>query len=249
MAGHNKWSKIKHRKAVVDKRRGKAWTMCSRAIIVAAKTGGGDPNFNFGLRAAMDDARYYNMPSDNVERAIKKGLGGGAGEDYEVMRYEGYGAGGVAVVIDAFTNNRARTAGDVRLLLGKHGGKLGTAGCVSHQFEQKGRVEVLADRAAGDRLMEVALEIGADDVRGPSSSDENADACIWEVICPPNIFAQVRAALEKAGHTLGDSSIEMLPLVSTNVGGSDAESLAEMIEALEENDDIKRVYSNAIWPD
>src|SRR5262249_41571009 len=160
MAGHNKWSKVKHRKAVVDKRRSKAWTMCSRAIISAARQNGPDPNFNFALRAALDEARYHNVPNDNVERAIKKGVGGGAGDDYEPVRYEGYGPGGVAVIVEAYTNNRARTAGEVRNIFGDYSGKLGTTGCVAHQFEHKGRIEIKAAATDEDRVIEAALNAG-----------------------------------------------------------------------------------------
>jgi len=246
MAGHNKWSKIRHRKAVVDKRRGKAWTMCSRAIIVAARTGGGDPNFNYALRAAMDEARYHNMPAENVERAVKKGLGGGAGDDYETCRYEGYGAGGVAVVIEAFTNNRARTAGDVRMILGSYEGKLGVSGCVSHQFEQKGRIIITAGPTDEDAIMELGLNAGADDVRRVEDEEQPT----WEVLCPPADFAKVRAALGEAklrGEKLhiGESGIEMLPLTLTAVTGEAAKSVLDLVEELEDNEDIKKVYTNA----
>jgi len=267
MAGHNKWSKIRHRKAVVDKRRGKAWSMCSRAIIVAARTGGGDPSFNYALRAAMDEARYHNMPADNVERAIKKGLGGAAGDDYENCRYEGYGAGGVAIVIDAFTNNRARTAGDVRLILSTNGGKLGTTGCVSHQFDQKGRILVTGLATDEDVLIELALGVGADDVR--RIDDEQPQGTVaWEVLCAPTEFAHVRQGLSEklappipvsrnptervqpplpgSGKlAIGESGIEMLPLALTAVAGEDAKSVLELVEELEDNEDIKKVYTNA----
>src|SRR6185369_9311190 len=131
MAGHNKWSKIKRKKAVTDSRRSKAWTMCLRAVMMAARSGGGDPEFNFALRTAIDEAKYHNVPKDNLERAIKKGAGGGEGENYEQGRYEGYGPGGVALIIDALTNNKTRTAADVRLILSKYGGNLGATGCVA----------------------------------------------------------------------------------------------------------------------
>ena len=145
MAGHNKWSKIKHRKAVVDKRRGKVWTKCSKAIIVAARNGGSDPAANLALRYAIDEARYANMPRDTIERAIKKGAGEVGGESWENVRYEGYGPGGVALLIDALTDNRTRTVGDLRLAMGKYGGNLGSAGCVSYMFEAKGQIVVRID--------------------------------------------------------------------------------------------------------
>ena len=242
MAGHNKWSKVKHRKAVVDKRRSKAWSMCSRAIIVAARTGGPDPEFNVSLRQAIDEARYYNMPNDNIERAIKKGAGGGAGEDYEFVRYEGYGPGGVAVVIDALTDNRTRTAGDVRLLFTKHSGKLGATGCVSHQFEQKGRLTVIGG-GDEDKVFEIAVGAGADDVRKGDAPGH------FDVLCVPTDFARVRDGLLKAGLKLGESAIEMFPTVMVTVAGEQAEELIDLVDGLEENDDVKKVYSNADIPE
>lgn len=272
MAGHNKWSKIKHRKAVVDKRRAKAWTMCSRAIIVAAKTGGPDPSFNFALRAAIDEARYHNVPADNIDRAIKKGVGGGAGDDYEPVRYEGYGPAGAAIVIDALTNNRARTAGDVRLILGDHSGKLGTSGCVAHQFEAKGRIVVSATRVAPDatedRVLEAALNAGADDVK--SIEPEEPAVAGWEVLCPPAALHAVKQGLIAAGFgsgqpevasagrhgapvtpslMIGECTLEMIPTVTVAVSGAAAKELLELIDALEDNDDIKKVHTNADIPE
>lgn len=244
MAGHNKWSKIKHRKAVVDKRRAKAWTMCSRAIIVAAKTGGPDPEFNFALRAAIDEARYHNVPADNIDRAIKKGVGGGAGDDYEPVRYEGYGPGGAALVIDAFTNNRARTAGDLRLTLGNHGGKLGTTGCVSHQFEQKGRITVTGASGDEDAIMEAALNAGADDVR--KVDDETPT---WDVLCGPTALHTVKQGLVNAKLAVGEAILDMIPSATVAVSGEAAKALLELIDALEDNDDVKKVYSNGDVPD
>ncbi len=246
MAGHNKWSKIKHRKAVVDKRRAKAWTMCSRAIIVAAKMGGPDPGFNFALRTAIEEARYHNVPADNIDRAIKKGVGGGAGEDYEPVRYEGYGPGGVALVIDALTNNRARTAGDLRLILGNHDGKLGTTGCVSHQFEQKGRITIAggAGGAEGEEaIMEAALNAGADDVR--RADDDTPETPMWDVLCAPASLHTVKQGLVAARMPVGESILDMLPTTTVAVGGEAAKLLLELIDALEDNDDVKKVYSNA----
>ncbi len=243
MAGHNKWSKIKHRKAVVDKRRGKAWTMCSRAIIVAAKTGGPDPAFNFALRAAIDEARYHNVPADNIDRAIKKGIGGGAGDDYEPVRYEGYGPGGVALIIDALTNNRARTAGDLRLILGNHGGKLGTTGCVAHQFESKGRIVITGTRvgaATEEVVLEAALAAGADDV-----TPEDPDAGSWCVLCAPGSLHAVKQALESAGLNTGETTLEMLASATVAVTGEAARTLVELLDTLDDNDDVKKVHSNA----
>ncbi len=245
MAGHNKWSKIKHRKAVVDKRRGKAWTMCSRAIIVAAKTGGPDPAFNFALRAAIDEARYHNVPADNIDRAIKKGIGGGAGDDYEPVRYEGYGPGGVALIIDALTNNRARTAGDLRLILSDHGGKLGTTGCVSHQFESKGRVVITGGRdgpVCEEAAMDAALAAGADDVM---PEDAEGGAGTWCVLCAPGSLHAVKQALEGAGLKVGEATLEMIASATVAVAGEAARTLMKLVDALDDNDDVKRVHTNA----
>lgn len=240
MAGHNRWSKVKHRKAVVDKRRGKALSMCSRAIISAARQHGPDPNFNHALRAAIDEARYYNVPGDNIERAIKKGAGGGEGENYEPTRYEGYGPGGVCVIVDALTNNRARTVANLRLIFEDHDCKLGQAGCVSHQFEHKGRIEVKALRSDEDRVMELALEAGADDVL--NTGDEDA---MFEVLCDPTKLHAVKARLVELKLTLGHASTAMIPSVNTIVTGGDVKALMDFVDALEDDEDVKKVYTNA----
>lgn len=247
MAGHNKWSKIKHRKAVVDKRRAKAWTMCSRLITTAARAGGGDPAFNASLRTAIDEARYHNVPSDNIERAIKKGVGGGQGDDYEPVRYEGYGAGGVAVIVDALTNNRTRTAADVRLIFAENEGKFGAAGCVAHQFEHTGRI-VVSPGAAGprteDEVFEAALAAGADDVR---PTDEEPGS--WDVLAAPTQFLAVKAGLAAAGLRIGEAELEMVPGVLVQVAGDHAKSVLALVEALEDNEDVKKVWTNADIPD
>ncbi|MBA4027620.1 MAG: YebC/PmpR family DNA-binding transcriptional regulator [Planctomyces sp.] len=246
MAGHNKWSKVKHRKAVVDKRRSKAWSMCSRAIIVAARAGGGDPGFNFALRQAIDEARYYNVPGDNIERAIKKGVGGGDGDDYQPVRYEAYGPAGVALIIDALTDNRTRTAADVRMILSKHEGKLGASGSVAHMFEHRGRAVVTATLADEDRLLQAALEAGADDVVHLGSDQGEA---AWEVLTPPPALQAVRQSVERAGLTVGQCGHEMLPQTTVTLTAAQAEAVAALIDALEDNEDVKRVYSNHLAPD
>jgi YebC/PmpR family DNA-binding regulatory protein len=265
LAGHNKWSKIKHRKKVVDKRRSKAWTMCSRAIISAARQGGPDPAFNFLLRAAIDEARYYNVPSDNIERAIKKGSGGGDTDSYEPVRYEGYGPGGVAVIVEAFTNNRTRTAGDVRLIFTKHGGggKLGVPGCVAHSFAHKGRLLVMGQHSDEGRLMDAALEAGADDLAFEASrDDEPSGPGVWTVYTPPELMLSVRDRLKAAGWAPADAEklkwhangrldgeaaagFEMVPLNTVELSDEAVELLAELVDALEDNDDVKLVYTNA----
>ncbi|CAN5743223.1 YebC/PmpR family DNA-binding transcriptional regulator [soil metagenome] len=237
MAGHNKWSKIKHRKAVVDKRRGKAWSMCSRAIISAVRQGGPDPAFNFALRAALDEAKYHNVPADNIERAIRKGAGGAAGDNFELARYEGYGPGGVAVIVDALTDNRTRTAANVRNIFDDFGGKLGVAGCVAHMFAHKGRFEVSAPAREEDRVIELALAAGADDVR---SVDEGT----FEVLCAPERVGAVHAGLKAAGLTLSPPATEMIPHTLTRVEGEHAEGVSAMLEELEDDEDVKKVFSN-----
>lgn len=241
MAGHNKWSKIKHRKAVVDKRRGKAWTMCSRGITVAARAGGADPEFNFALRTALDEAKYHNVPKDNIDRAIKKGLGGGDGDDYEHVRYEAYGPHGVAIVIDALTNNRTRTAGDLRLILGKHQGNLGTTGCVGFLFETKGRILVAGARDVENRLFEIAAGAGADDI----TFDEDDDEPGWTVLTSVASYNAVREAIDKASLQIRGAGIEPVATTLVRVEGEGARDVLELVDALEDNDDVRKVYVNA----
>lgn len=241
MAGHNKWSKVKHRKAVVDKRRSKAWTMCTRAIISAAKAGGPDPAFNFALRAALDEAKYHNVPKDNIERAIKKGVGGGEGDDYQPVRYEGYGPSGTALVIEALTNNRTRTAADLRLTLGKYGGNLGTNGCVAFMFDTKGKITLSAKAHDEERLFELVAGAGADDL----SFDDDPDDPTFTALTPVPAFGAVKAAIEAAEFTIKDAAIEQIPNTMSALNAENARQLLDLIEALEDNDDVKKVYTNA----
>lgn len=245
MAGHNKWSKIKHRKAVVDKRRGKVWTKVSKAIIVAAKHGGPDPASNLSLRYAIDEARYANMPRDTIERAIQKGAGGGDTGSYETVRYEGYAPGGVAVIVDALTDNRTRTVGDVRLAFGDHSGNLGNSGCVAYLFDHRGQITLDGGNATEDRLMEVAAEAGADNIEPAGDDDERA----WLVSTSPAQFQAVKDALEKAGFSITDAQLAMVPQNRVEVRGDTAREVMELVESLEELDDVQKVYSNADIPD
>lgn len=244
MAGHNKWSKIKHRKKVVDKRRSKAWTMCSRAIISAARQGGPDPDFNFALRAALEEARYHNVPKDNIERAIKKGVGGGDGDDYEPVRYEGYGPAGVAIVVEALTNNRTRTAADLRLIFSKHGGNLGTTGCVSFMFETKGRIIVSAKASDEERLFEIAAGAGADDL-----SLDDSDEPSFTILTSVPAFVAVKAAIEGAKFTISEAAIEPIATTLSVVTAEVAKELLELVDALEDDEDVKRVTTNADIPE
>lgn len=252
MAGHSKWHNIKHRKAAVDKKRGKVWTKCAKAIIVAAKTGGPDPASNLSLRYAIDEARYANMPRDTIDRAIKKGSGELGGENYEAVRYEGYGPSGVAILIDALTDNRTRTVGDLRLILGKFGGNLGSSGCVAYLFEPKGLILVSAAPPQADkkkpppatfseeRLIEVALDAGAEDVEAPEASDT-----LWTVTTSPADFPRVKERLEAAAFVIDDARLDMLPTTHAPVRGDDATRLLSLVDAVEDLDDVQKVYTNA----
>lgn len=241
MAGHSKWANIKHRKAAVDKVRGRAWSKCARAIMSAARQGGSNPETNLALRYAIDEARYENMPKDTIERAVKKGAGELEGQAYENCRYEGYAPGGVAVIVDSLTDNRTRTAGDMRLIFGKHGGNMGASGCVAYLFDQRGVIMLSADQAPSeDRLMEIAIDAGAIDVERVSDA--------WVVTTAPADFQSVKDSLEKAGVPIASASLAMLPQNTVAVSRDNAAQVAKLLDALEEHDDIQKVYSNADLP-
>ena len=241
MAGHNKWSKIKHRKAVVDKRRGKVWTKISKAIIVAAKHGGGDPDSNLSLRYAIDEARYANMPRDTIERAIQKGAGGGDQSNYESVRYEGYAPGGVAVIVDALTDNRTRTVGDLRLAFGNAGGNMGNSGCVAYMFQSRGVILADAGGRSEDAMIELALEAGAVDARKP----DDAESAVWTILTEVAAFGAVKDALEKAGLKIEEANLAMVPNTLVAVSSDHAKSVIELVDAIEDLDDVQRVYTNA----
>jgi YebC/PmpR family DNA-binding regulatory protein len=215
--------------------------MCLRAVMMAARSGGGDPEFNFALRTAIDEAKYHNVPKDNLERAIKKGAGGGEGESYEQGRYEGYGPGGVALIIDALTNNRTRTAADVRLILSKYGGNLGATGCVAFSFETKGRIVVSAPASAEETLFEVAAGAGADDIQ----FEDDDESPSFTVFTPVQAFNAVKQAIEQANLNITEARIEPIPTTTSAVSGDNAKQLLELVDALEDNDDIQKVYTNA----
>jgi len=236
MAGHSHWARIKRAKAVTDARRGKLWGKLSRAIIVAARQGGGDPATNLQLRYAIDAARDANMPKDTIERAIKRGTGELGGEEYVEMVFEGYGPGGAAVLATALTDNRNRTAPEIKKAFERRGGKLGATGSVAWMFSKRGVVVVRKDRADEERLTEIALEVGADDVR----DDEDA----WEIQCEPEVFERLRQALREAQIEAESASISMVPTTTVTLHGQDAERMVRLIEDLEEHDDIQQVYSN-----
>ena len=236
MSGHSKWSTIKRKKGAADAKRGKIFTKLIREIATAARMGGGDPDSNPRLRLACDKARSANMPKDNIERAIAKGTGAGEGDAYEEVVYEGYGPGGVAVFIETLTDNKNRTVGDVRHILTKHGGNLGASGCVSYLFEKRGVLSFDRSGIDTDRLLEVALEAGADDVT-------EEDSHIGVVVAPTG-FESLKRELVAAGFEPEQAGIEMEPTTTVAVEGSEAESMLSLADALDDLDDVQQVYAN-----
>jgi YebC/PmpR family DNA-binding regulatory protein len=236
MSGHSKWATIKRKKGAVDAKRGKIFTKIIRELATAARLGGGDPAGNPRLRLVMDKARAANMPKDNIERAIKKGTGEGSEAQYEEVAYEGYGPGGVAILIETLTDNRNRTVGEVRHALTKHGGNLGATGCVSFLFEKKGILSFDRGGIDGDALLEAALEAGAEDVVEGESA--------IEVKTAPADFEKVRDALAQAKFVPADAEITMQPGSTTKLEGADAQQMLKLAEALEDLDDVQNVYAN-----
>ena len=237
MAGHSKWANIQHRKGRQDAKRGKIFTRLIKEITVAAKMGGGDPNSNPRLRLAMDKAYGENMPKDNVERAIKRGTGGLEGVNYEQIRYEGYGPAGAAVIVDTLTDNRIRTVAEVRHAFTKHGGNMGTEGSVAFLFKHVGQL-LYAPGTNEDKLMEAALEAGAEDVVA------NDDGSL-EVLTGPYEFTAVKAALEKAGFKAELAEVTMKPANEAELAGDDAVKMQKLLDALEGLDDVQDVYTTA----
>lgn len=237
MAGHSKWANIQHKKARVDAKRGKIFTKLIKEITVAAKLGGGDPNSNPRLRLAMDKAWENNMPKDNVQRAIDKGTGNLEGVEYTELRYEGYGIGGAALMVDCMTDNKTRTVADVRHAFTKNGGNLGTDGCVAFNFEHQGYL--IFANVDEDALMEAALNAGAEDVL---SDDEG----IIEVITSPTEWASIKAQLEEAGFKSEDGDVTMRAQNTITLSGEDAEKMQKLIDALEDLDDVQNVYTSAV---
>ncbi len=238
MAGHSKWANIKHRKARVDAKRSKMWSKCSRAIIVAAKNGGGDPGANTTLRYAIEEAKFHNMPKDTIERAIKKGTGElGDGASYEDVRYEGYAPGGVAIIVDSLTDNRNRTATEVRTIFNKGGGSLGATGCVGYMFEPTGVIMIDVGVAPDEeRLMEIAVDAGADDVE--------LDGDTWTVSTKPTDLMAVKEAIEAAGVGCASAELSLIPGNTVRVAGDDALKVLRFIEELEDHDDVQKVWAN-----
>ena len=237
MSGHSKWSTIKRKKGAADAKRGAIFGKLSRAITVAAREGGGDPEMNPALHLAVQKAKEANMPNDNIQRAIDKGTGAGAdAETIERITYEGYAPGGVAVLVEVLTDNRNRAASDIRYIFTKNGGKLGTSGSVAYLFERKGVILVPKDGVDEDELIELALEAGAEDVE-PMESD-------YRVVMAPEDFTVVRESLQSASTPFENAEITMQPLNSVDLDASTAKQTLRLIDALEENDDVQAVYAN-----
>ncbi|MGD9942065.1 MAG: YebC/PmpR family DNA-binding transcriptional regulator [Burkholderiaceae bacterium] len=237
MAGHSKWANIQHRKGRQDAKRGKLFTRLIKEITVAAKLGGGDMSTNPRLRLAADKASEANMPKDTVQRAIQRGAGGLEGVNYEEIRYEGYGIGGAAVIVDCLTDNRTRTVAEVRHAFSKNGGNLGTDGSVAFMFKHCGQF-LFAPGTSEDKVMEAAIDAGAEDV---ATDDEGG----VEVICAPADFSAVKEALERAGLKADVAEITMRPDTSTALAGDDAARMQKLLDALENLDDVQQVYTNA----
>ena len=238
MSGHSKWATIKRKKAKVDAQRGKVFTRLAREIIIAARQGGGDPDNNIRLKAAIQRAKEANIPNDNIMRAVQKGAGELGGGNYEEISYEGYGPGGVAVLLDIMTDNRNRTAGEIRHLFARFGGNLGETGCVAWMFEKKGLIVIDKSESALDEddLMLLALDAGAEDFK----SEEDT----YEVTATPGELAGVKEALEQGGVKIEEAEVTMLPQTEVKLSGPEAEQMLRLMDALEEHDDIQNVYAN-----
>ncbi len=241
MAGHSKWANIRHRKDRVDKKRSKLWSNCSRAIIVAAREGGGDPKFNTSLRYAIDDAKAANMPKDTIEKAIKKGTGEIEGETYEPARYEGYGPGGVAIIADCLQSNANKTAPEIRSIFDKAGGNLGTPNSVSFGFTQEGQILLDAEKVSEDSILEVALEAGAKDVVSEDG--------LLQVTTEPADFLEVKEAIAAADVEIEAAEITFTPATQVELDLAAARKVLRLIETLEDHDDVQKVYHNAEVPE
>jgi YebC/PmpR family DNA-binding regulatory protein len=240
MAGHSHWAKIKRAKGANDAKRGKIWSKIARKIIIAAK-GGGDPRDNLALRYTIDEAKAVNMPRDTIEKAIKKGTGELGAENYEAATYEGYGPGGVAMLIEALTNNRSRTAPDLRSIFEKNGGNLATSGSVAFQFTKQGVITIKSDATDEDKLLELALDAGAEDVRNVGE--------VFEVITVPTAYLKVKEAIEAAKVPVEAGEITNMPNNTIPVERETAQRVLKLIDALEDNDDVQSVSHNAEMPE
>jgi YebC/PmpR family DNA-binding regulatory protein len=241
MAGHSHWAKIKRAKGANDAKRGKIWSKIARKIIIAAKSGGGDPGQNLSLRYTIDEAKAANMPRHTIENAVKKGTGELGAENFEDVTYEGYGPSGVALIIEGLTNNRARTAPELRKIFEVNGGNLASSGAVAFQFAKRGVITVKADTVDEEKLMEVALDAGADDVA--------SEAEVFEVLTSPTVFLKVRDAVVAAGIAVEAAEITHLPSATVAVDAEVAQRILKLVDALEDNDDVQSVSHNAEMPE
>ncbi len=236
MSGHSKWSSIKHKKAARDAKRGKLFTKLIKEITIAARLGGGDLNANPRLRTAVTTAKTQSMPNDNIDRAIKKGTGELGGGQLEDIVYEGYGPGGVAIMLETLTDNRNRSVAEIRFMFSRHGGNLGESGCVAWMFKKRGVITVEKSAADEDKLLEIALEAGADDIQSDSDS--------FQVMTAPEQFGAVRDAIEKAGVAIANAEVTMIPENTVPVSGHVAEQVLKLVEDLEDHDDVQGVSAN-----
>jgi YebC/PmpR family DNA-binding regulatory protein len=236
MSGHSKWATIKHKKAATDAKRGRAFTKVIREITIAARVGGGDPGTNPRLRSAIAAAKNENMPNDNVERAIQRGTGQLEGEQFEEVNFEGYGPGGVGMILQVVTSNRNRVVSEIRHMMGRHGGNLAETGAVGWMFSRKGQILVAKEKAEEDKMLGIVLDAGAEDLRD--------DGGAWEVLTPPESFEAVREALTKAGVTPDSAEVAWVPQNYIKLSGTPASQMVKLMETLEEHDDIQHVYAN-----
>ncbi|HUV66049.1 MAG TPA: YebC/PmpR family DNA-binding transcriptional regulator [Sedimentisphaerales bacterium] len=242
MSGHSHWAGIKYKKAALDAKRGKVWSKVARMIIVAAKQGGGDPSANLSLRYAIDKAKAANMPKDTIEKAVKKGTGELEGTSFEEVAYEGYGPAGVAVMVEALTDNRHRTGPEIKRIFEKHGGSLGTTGCVNWMFTKKGLITVSTANADEEQLLEIAMNAGADDMQNTGD--------VFEITCDPAAYEQLRAALQEKGIATELTEISMVPQNAVDIGDDHvAKRILSLMEAFEDHDDVQNTYANFNIPE
>jgi len=238
MSGHNKWASIKHKKAATDAKKGKVFTRIIREIVIAAKEGGGSIENNARLRKVIDDAKEANMPQDNIKKAIQRGTGELPGLVYEEMVYEGYGPAGVALIVEVTTDNKNRTASEIRKMFSSHKGNMGETGCVGWMFEKKGYITVDKKAAGEDAVMDAALEAGAEDIKNEAGSD------VYEIITAPGDVDKVKDALKAKNIAVAGAEVDMIPQTYIKLTGDDASSMLKLMDSLEEHDDVKNVYSN-----
>jgi YebC/PmpR family DNA-binding regulatory protein len=236
MSGHSKWHTIKHKKGAADAKRGKAFTRIIKELTVAARSGGGDPGMNPRLRTIIADAKANNMPRENIERAIRRGTGEEPGVSYEEITYEGYGPGGVALLIQSLTDNKNRTVGEIRFMLGKYNGNLAAENSVAWMFSRKGQVFVEKEHADEEKLLNAVLEAGADDM--------NDDGSVWEIVCAPEKFESVRDAVKALGIEPANAEVAMVPQNYIKLQGKEAQQMLKLFEAIDDHDDVQHVWAN-----